>query len=317
MSTASSSMRSRQRDVALSVVVLVERDLDGLALWHEALAATLGSAGRAHEIVYAVSDRCRRALGELERLEAQGGALAVVVLTHWFDRVAAMQRALQHTRGEQVLVVPAGGDVAEHELTRLIGTLDLADIAVARRDVVPHRWLMRPLERLARGVFGLPLADPMCRTRACRRDALDAVGDRSVPYGLMPLLAHWQGMAVHEVEVRARPPSLHLPAALAGALGYAIATVFLYLLLSFAKRPLQLFGAVGATAFLAGLALIVPMALARLALGEAMADEPALMPGLLLIALGVQCAAIGLLAEVLIYARNRAIKDYVVERMVE
>lgn len=317
MSTALRYTRSRRRDVAVSVVVLVERDRAGVDRWHDMIAATLGSAGCEHEIVYAVSDRCHDALRELERLEARNERLAVALLTHWFDRAAAVQRALRHARGDRVLVVPAGGDVAEPELVRLIGALAEADVATARRDVVPYRWLMRPVDRLARGLFGLPFGDPTCRTRAWRRDALEAVGDRSVPYGLMPLFAHWQGMAVHEVEVRAQSSGLRFPVALTASVAFAIATGFLYLLLSFAKRPLQLFGAVGGGAMLAGLALIVPMALSRLAFGQSMADEPALMPGLLLIALGVQCAAIGLLAEVLVYARNRAIKDYVVERMVE
>lgn len=317
MTTTSRRKRSCRRHTTVLLVVLVERDLAGLAGWHDAIVATLGSAGCEHEIVYAVSDRCRRALGELERLRTQGGALAVMPLAHWFDRVAAVQRALRHGRGERVLVVPAGGDVADRELPRLLETLAEADVAVARRDAVARRWVTRPLDRLARALFGIPFGDPTCRTRAYRRGALEAVGDRSVPYALTPLLAHWQGMAVHEVAVGAQPTRVRLPWALTDGAGYAIATAFLYLLLSFAKRPLQLFGAVGGIALLVGLALVVPMALARLAFGEPMADEPALVPGLLLIALGVQCAAIGLLAEVLVYARNRAIKDYVVERMVE
>jgi len=310
-------MRSRERDLDVAVLVLVEHDRAGMARWHDRLTATLGAAGGAHEIVYAVSDRCRRVLGELEALEARGEPLAVVLLSHWFDRTAAVQRALHHARAARVLIVPAGGDLALSELARLLEALDDADVATARRAGVPERWLMRPVDRLARRLFGVAFGDPGCRTCAYRRAALEAVGDRSVPFGLMPLFAHWQGMAVREVEVRAPGTTARWPGALARSGGYALATVFLYLLLSFAKRPLQLFGAIGAAALLAGLALIVPMALARLAHGEAMADEPALVPGLLLIALGVQCAAIGLLAEVLVHARNHAIKDYVVERMVE
>lgn len=317
MSTTSRRRRSRRREITLLVVVLIERDLAGLTRWHDAIAAALGTAGCEHAIVYAVSDRCRRALGELERLRTRRNAPAVVLLPHWFDRVAAVQRALRRAHGERVLVVPAGGDVADHELARLAEALAEVDVAVARRDAVAYQGLMRPVDRLARALFGIRFGDPACRTRAYRRGALEAVADRSVPYGLMPLLAHWQGMAVHEVAVRAQPTRVRLPGTLAASAGHAIATVFLYLLLSFAKRPLQLFGAAGSIALLVGLALVVPMALARLAFGEPMADEPALIPGLLLIALGVQCAAIGLLAEVLVYARNRAIKDYVVERMVE
>jgi hypothetical protein len=130
----------------------------------------------------------------------------------------------------------------------------------------------------------------------------------------MPLFAAWQGLLVREVEVRlAAPPRRPLLRCASLAVGMP----FLYLLLSFTKRPLQLFGLAGAAALLAGLALTLPMVIARLFLGEALADQPALIPGLLLCALGLQCAVVGLVAELLIFARNRAVEDYVVERMVD
>lgn len=296
----------------VTVIVLVARETNALGRWHDTVAAALEGAGSAPEFVYAVSDRCPDAVAELERLRATGRTVSLVLLSHWFERAAAVQRALGLGCGEQVLVLPAGGDVDPDQLSALVAALDDHDVALARRDDRMHAMI----DRLARRLFGTRLGDPACATRAFRRDALIAVGDRSVPYGLMPLLASWQGFAVTEVTVRPAARAVGAGSALAGA-SHAVALVFLHVLLGFAKRPLQLFGAVGAAALVAGALITLPLIAARLFFGEALADEPGLLPGLLLTALGVQCVAVGLLAELLVFARNRMIKDDVVERMVE
>ncbi len=305
----------------VSIVVFAPREVRELGPWHEAIEPALGGAAPVGEVTYAVSDRCPRMVAAVEQLRAQGSTVGLVVLTHWFDEAAALQRALGRCRGVRVLTLPAGGDVAPSELPRLLRALDDADLALARRvDVALSRAPERPaslLDRASRRLFGAGFADPGCRTRAYRRAVLETLGDRSVPLALMPLLAAWHGFAVREVTVRAAGFGEHSGSGPLRRAPYVVATIFLYLLLSFAKRPLQLFGAVGSLALVAGLALTLPLAVARVSFGEPLADEPALIPGLLLTALGIQCAVVGLLAELLVSVRSHAIEDDVGERVLE
>jgi hypothetical protein len=304
--------------IAITIIVLVARDRADLGPWHERLEAVLGEVGLPYEIIYAVSDRAPLATVEIESRRRTGGRVRTLLLSHWFDEAAAIERAGGLAGGELIAVLPAGGELAPEDLPCLLRELRACDLVLARRagplEGRLYRHAAGAIDRMARRLFGIPLSDPACRTRALGRDALAAVGDRSVPYPLMPLFAAWQGLLVREVEVRlAAPPRRPLLRCAALPAGMP----FLYLLLSFTKRPLQLFGLAGAAALVAGLALTVPMVVSRLFLGEALADQPALIPGLLLCALGLQCAVVGLVAELLIFARNRAVEDYVVERMVD
>lgn len=75
---------------------------------------------------------------------------------------------------------------------------------------------------------------------------------------------------------------------------------FHHVLLSFARRPLRQSRPVAVLAF------------ARVAGVDAHADPT----GLVLILLGVQCAVIGLLAKLLVFTRNRGIRDHVVGRRI-
>jgi hypothetical protein len=54
----------------------------------------------------------------------------------------------------------------------------------------------------------------------------------------------------------------------------------------------------------------------RLFFGEALADRPALLLSALLLVLGVQIGALGLLGELIIFTHARSLKEYRVERIV-
>jgi hypothetical protein len=54
----------------------------------------------------------------------------------------------------------------------------------------------------------------------------------------------------------------------------------------------------------------------RLFLEQALADRPALLLSTLLVVLGLQIFALGLLGELIIFTHARAIKDYQVDRVI-
>jgi hypothetical protein len=66
---------------------------------------------------------------------------------------------------------------------------------------------------------------------------------------------------------------------------------------------------------LAGLIYTASLAISRLFFGTALADRPALILGVLLIVLGIQVIALGLIGEIIIFASGKRIKDYVIERI--
>lgn len=286
---------------SFTVIALASRDRGDVATWHTSLLQAVEATGRAAEIVYAIGDRCPGTLLALEAQGHQGAKVQIVTLTHWYDETAAVQAALRRTSAPAIVTLGVGTTIEGRRLGDLLAGLDRADLAVlASRRPEPL------VDRLARHLFGVPLVAPGCRPRAFRRSALEQVADRSVEFPLLPLYAGWQGLRLAEIEpddgVTPRPDR---PRTVAD--GFSV--VFLFASLSFAKRPLRLFGLAGMLALLVGLAITLPPVAARLLHGEALADDPALLPGLLLTALGLQAGVIGLVAELLVFMRSRALGD--------
>ena len=293
---------------SISFIVLVRKDPGDLAVVARLIDQALRGRPETAEILFALSDRAQRTVAALERQRLVEPRVRSLVLSHWYDPAAAVQRALADLSGERIvtlLLASARSDLSA--APALLDALRTADIAVlgapGRRGVAG--WLGRCLDRQVRTWFGADFASVTGPLRAHRRAVLVGIADRTVSYDLQPLLAAWRGHTVRVVrDQRAARPLGGVP----GTLCRIPSASFLYLLLSFTNRPLQLFGAAGVLALALGLVLTVPLIAARLIHGEGLADEPRLLPGLLLCALGVQCAAIGLLAELLVFAGSREIE---------
>jgi hypothetical protein len=133
----------------------------------------------------------------------------------------------------------------------------------------------------------------------------------------LPVLADRQGFRVREVAVKQsaldRRDGLYGPREYARGL-LDLFTVFF--LVRFTKKPLRFFGMIGICVFAIGAALITYLVFDRLFLGQALADRPALLLSALLVVLGLQLFAIGLLGELIIFTHAGEIKDYKVEKVV-
>ncbi|MGH6919141.1 MAG: glycosyl transferase family 2, partial [Geminicoccaceae bacterium] len=99
-------------------------------------------------------------------------------------------------------------------------------------------------------------------------------------------------------------------------LGILFDILTLYVLLRFTKKPLRFFGSIGMLVLIPGLLFTASLAIARLFYGVPLADRPALILGVLMIVLGIQIIALGLIGEIVIFASGRRIKDYTVEKIV-
>src|SRR5690606_22289910 len=88
-------------------------------------------------------------------------------------------------------------------------------------------------------------------------------------------------------------------------------------LVRFTKKPLRFFGMLGVVMFALGSILITYMVVERLFFGEGLSDRPALLLASLLVVLGLQLFALGLLGELVIFTHAKDIKDYKVDEIIE
>jgi Glycosyl transferase family 2 len=308
----------------VSAIVPVLRDEGAVADLHREYQAALAGDPRPIEFIYVLDRHAHKALAALTALKDEGEALTLIVLSRWDGEGAALRSAFQRARGGIVLLLSAGRQVDPSDLPKVLDGLAGHDMAVARRATPGGSWFAalqaRLFQSLIRILFGRVIADPVCRVRACRRQVLEDIAGYSVQQHFLPLLAAERGFRIAEVEVRRGEPTDDSGRGLGwlrilSRLGLVYEALSLFVVLKFIHKPLRFFGTAGVPILLVGLIYTAILGFERLFFGSPLADRPALILGILLIVLGIQVIALGLIGEIIIFASGKRVRDYTIEKI--
>jgi hypothetical protein len=258
----------------------------------------------------------------LARLVAQGEPITVVCLSRYFGEATALMVGFEHAAGTIVFTLPGYAQVEASAFEALYRALDTADLAVGHREPRATRWF----QTLRRGVFHgllrlvtrLQFRDLGCSVRAMRRKVLEEICLYGDQQRFLPVLAERQGFRVAEIAVRQsmndRHDQIYAPRNyMRGFLD--IFTVFF--LVRFTKKPLRFFGMIGLVTFSVGILELLYLVFDRVWFASPLADRPALLLASLMIVLGVQIFALGLLGELIIFTHAGGNKDYQVDRVIQ
>ncbi len=306
----------------ISVLVPVgERHTDVSALFAQ-YQQGLNATGLPYEIIFVLDGEYPVFLAGLEELAKTGERFTVVTLSRNFGEATALMVGFERARGTMILTLPAYPQIVAMDIGKLIAALDSTDMATGLR----HPRAGNPGERLRRRAFhgllgwvtGFHFNDLGCSARAFRREILEEIKLYGDQHRFLPVLAERQGFRVREVIVtqseQDRRRGIYRPRTYTRGF-LDIFTIFF--LARFTKKPLRFFGMIGVVTFAAGFLELLYLVFERVYFQRALADRPALLLTSLLIVLGVQIFALGLLGELIIFAHAREIKDYQVDRVIQ
>jgi glycosyltransferase involved in cell wall biosynthesis len=306
----------------LSVIVPVGGRFGHARKVYEEYKAGLAMLPMASEIMFVLDGPRPKFAAQLDELLAAGEHFTVVSLTRSFGGAAALMAGVERATGDAIVTLPAYHQIEAADIRKLVVGLDNADVAIAMRSprtAGAFDRLRRSLfHRLVRSMTGLHFNDLGCGARAVRRrvfDELDLYGEQ---HRFLPVIADRLGFRVVEIAVRQsaqdRLDRIYRPREYAR---HALDLFSIFFLVRFTKRPLRFFGMLGASTFSLGALLIVYLCAERLFFNEPLADRPALLLAALLVVLGMQIFALGLLGELIIFTHARDLKDYRVEEVIQ
>jgi glycosyltransferase involved in cell wall biosynthesis len=260
-----------------------------------------------------------------EKLRTSAGGTAgitIVRLTRTFGEATALMAGFEQASGELILTLPAYHQIVGSEIAKLVSALDSTDIAIGVREPRAEAWHERIRRRAFHGIVGsvtgMRLRDLGCGVRAMRRQVLEELSLYGDQHRFLPVLAYRQGFRVVEVEVAQSKQDRFDGVYQAREYIHRILDIVtVFFLVRFTKKPLRFFGMVGVSIFSIGTLLTLWLVIERLFLGHALSDRPALLLTSLMIVLGLQLFALGLLGELIIFTHARAIKDYQVEKVIQ
>src|SRR6185312_14130557 len=307
--------------VPLSVIMPVgNRHAGDIAALYAEYKAGLAVLDTPYEFIVVLDGPRPDVAASLQRLLARGENLIVISLTKRFGEATALMAGFQRASGRVIVTAPAYHQIQGVEIGKLVRALDKADLAVGRRSPrVGSRF-----EVLRRDVFhkliatgGQRFNDLGCGARAMKRRVLEEISLYGDQHRFLPVLANRQGFRTVEIDVAQSPHDRYQAGYPMREYAHRVLDIFtVFFLVRFTKKPLRFFGMVGATTFVIGALLVAYLAIDRLVFLHPLADRPALLLSSLLVVLGMQLFALGLLGELIIFTHARDIKDYQVDEVI-
>lgn len=309
-------------DAACEVSVIIPvmtRDDGAEAIWNAYQSAMLRT-DKTFEFVYVLDGPHATYAEALERLGGEQAGIRVVSLNRSFGEAACIQEGVRHARSDTLLILPAHLQVVPEAIPTLLELSESYDVVAGardrRRDKAMSRWRGKVFNAFA-SFAGSKFEDPGCTARVVKRHVFDELHLQSDQHFFLPLLAERLGFSVKQVlleqaeidrRFRAHRPTDYVTR-LMDVVGLAFMTRFMH-------KPFRFFGTIGATLLVIGLICGLYVVGQRNFGDIPLADRPALLLTVLLIVLGIQVGAVGLMAEIVIFTRYRTTPAYRIDKIV-
>jgi glycosyltransferase involved in cell wall biosynthesis len=306
-------------DVAV-IVPVSERYDSPSALYAEYKQALMASPYR-HEFIYVLDGDFPDVQEKLQRLQAEGEPIRIIKLARWFGEATALTAGFQNSRSDIILTLPAYHQVEPSEIAKLLREVDAYDMVVARRfprtDSRLNRLQTALFNWLLRTITGSAFRDLGCGVRAFKRQLATEIPLYGDQHRFLPVLASRHGYRIKEIDVAQSPKDKFRRVYRAGVYPRRLLDMLtVFFLVKFTKKPLRFFGLIGAATFTIGALITLYLVIQRLFFGVGLAERPALLLSSLLIVLGVQIFALGLIGELIIFTHAKDLKEYTVERII-
>lgn len=306
-----------QRDVLpgypdISVVVPIYNEEENIQRLYERLTDALSRLDLEYEII-AVDDGSRdRSFALLRELAGRDQRLRVVRFRRNFGQTAAFVAGFERARGDVVLTIDADLQNDPADIGKLLQKIDEGfDVVSGWRIQRQDRFLSRRLpsilaNRLISKVTGLQLHDYGCSLKAYRREVVQDLQLYGELHRFIPAIASWQGVAVAELPVNHAPRQFGTSKyGIGRTLRVVLDLLTVRFLLSYATRPMQIFGLLGLFFGAVGTLILGYLGFVRLVLLHNIGDRPILLLGILLVVLAMQFISIGLIGEMVVRTASR------------
>lgn len=315
-------MKTQQPCKLLSVIVPVgSRRADIKPLYYQ-YKAGVSAIGMPFEFIFVLDGPLEDAARGLDELLRSGEDVTIVTLTRQFGEAAALMAGFERAAGDAILTLPAYHQIEPQDIRKLVAALTACDVVIGRRWPRYGNFIDRMRRAAFHGlvnfVTGSRLRDLGCGARVMRRQVFEEIDLYGDQHRFIPILATRLGFRIGEVDVRQSAQDRFARVYRPREYARQLLDVFsIFFLVRFTKKPLRFFGMLGAATFSIGAVLIAYLCVDRLFFAEKLADRPALLLAALLVVLGMQIFALGLLGELIIFTHARGMKDYRVEEVIQ
>ncbi len=307
----------------LSVIVPLKNEAGTLVELFGQVRDVLSRIGRRFEIIFIDDGSSDESFSILKTLYSENPDIVrAIKFRSNKGKAAALAAGFDLAEGEIVITMDADLQDDPAEIPRFLEALaEDADLVSGWKQRRHDPWYRVASSRFFNWVVsvaaGLRLHDYNCGFKAYRRDVVEEIALYGELHRYIPFIANSRGFTVKEIVVKHR-------ARKSGRSRYGWQRYFrgffdlftVIMLTRFGWRPLHLFGSIGMVLFLVGLVINIRLSWAWMH-GQAIGDRPLLLLGVLLMVVGLQTFAIGLIGDMINSLRPRDSRDRPIRKILK
>jgi len=310
----------------LSLIVPVYNEEQNLPLLFEAIQQVMDEIRQPWEIVFVddgSSDQSFQVLQSLAKQDQQH--VRVVAFRRNFGQTAAIAAGIDYAEGETIVLLDADLQNDPADIPMLLAKLDEGyDLVSGWRKSRRDPFLTRTLPSffangLISWVTGVHLHDYGCTLKAYRREVLSGFRLYGEMHRFIPVFAHSVGARITEIPVHHHPRQFgKAKYGLERTLKVMLDLLTVKFLLSYANKPIYLFGGTGVGLIFTSLLSMVYLFLRRVLQSVPVLGSPLFQLAVMFAILGFQSILMGLIAELLVrtYHESQSKPTYTVREFI-
>ena len=310
-------------EIAVSVVIPVFNEEENVPYLYSELKAVLDSLGQEYEIILVDDGSRDQTLSLLDDIQKEDGRVVVISLRRNFGQTAALSAGFDEAKGEVIVTLDADLQNDPADIPQLLEKAKEYDVVSGWRVNRQDPFLSRRLPSMVANsiiskVTGVHLHDYGCTLKAYHREVVKGIRLYGEMHRFIPAIASWMGTSITEMPTHHRPRRFgRSKYGMSRIIRVILDLITVKFLISFSTKPIQFFGLLGILSVLGGIVISLYLSVVKL-MGQEIGRRPLLLLGVLLIILGVQLVAMGLLGEMLVrvYHETQPKPIYVVRKIV-
>ena len=291
----------------VSVVVPLLNEDESLRPLYNEIKKVFKGISSDYELLFVDDGSTDKSLSVIKELARLDNKIRYFSFRKNYGKSAALQIAFKNVTGDAIITMDADLQDDPNEIPNLLKKLDEGFDMVSgwkkkRHDPFIKKFSSRFFNFITRYYTRVKIHDFNCGLKAYRKEVVQSINVYGELHRYIPVLADWNGFSVSEIAVKHHPRRY-------GKTKFGISRFFkgfidlitVIFTTRYIKRPMHAFGFIGVLAATAGLIISAILTYQKLFNHIGIGNRPLLFLGILLIIVGVQFFAIGLLGEILVH----------------
>ncbi len=288
----------------ISVVIPIYNEEENVTLLYDELTEVMKSMACSYEILFVDDGSTDSTLSILQSMQAEDQRIVVVKFRRNFGQTAAMSAGFDYSSGDVIITMDGDLQNDPRDIPRFIQKIGEGfDVVTGWRHDRKDAFLNRRLpsiiaNKIISWTTGVDLHDYGCTLKAFRKEVIKNIHLYGEMHRFIPAIASGMGISFTEIKVNHRARQFGTSKyGISRTIRVVLDLITVKFLLSYATRPIQIFGLLGVISGTAGFLIALIMTIQRQFFDIPLSDRPMLLLAIVLIFVGIQFISIGLIGE--------------------